>query len=316
MEETKKLTEEIRLYLMNGHVKKAFDELYELVREENLKELLNSVITLSSNYNQIHNNSLLGLGESNNEKNRIILALLNLIDEFEKNAKGHKIRVGKQERKNEVAIQIDQLSEKVDYLFQLIEEQNDKKLISFKNSLLWNLLEPESQKLIVSASALEKEGNLNTYSKVIENYFCVFENEFNNFFFKEYKIQIELNSELDKKRFFAEIHGNSKNQFYRYLKNGDRLNYNQIADIILNNILIVGKDYLIGYGKQLYNLFYKKYNIKNIKTLHRDIVQLESKKYLKGISTYIFTESEIEEIKELILNIFENMQKKNQRKRI
>ena len=64
---------------MKAQTHKAIDELYQFCNQNNISEFIDQIVLLSSNLTEIKNSEILGLGRYIEEKNRINLALLDII---------------------------------------------------------------------------------------------------------------------------------------------------------------------------------------------------------------------------------------------
>lgn len=78
----KYITEQIRIYIAQARVKAALEELMKLAAQMDNPDFLNRVILTSSAYHELQSNVLTNDENAGTDKNKIIMALLSLVEEI------------------------------------------------------------------------------------------------------------------------------------------------------------------------------------------------------------------------------------------
>ncbi|MDW7692843.1 hypothetical protein R9C00_11080 [Flammeovirgaceae bacterium SG7u.111] len=297
------IVETIRLFVMQAQTSKAIDELYQFCSEHNLTEFIDNLVLLSSNLAEIKNSEILGLGSYVEEKNRINLALLQMIKKLDQQLANQEKLLSSATKQNE---SLGLVESKVDFIMRHIEINDDIAYYSFSKSKLWNLLEPSSQDDFINAHIIEKEANQELYAKAIILYLHPILTELDSKFFSKFKASI-AKEELDRQTIIKEFKGNNKNNLYKYLCEDYELSLNQMAEILLTNVLKVEKDNLDNYALQFYTLFHKTYKIKSKRRL---VAFLEGQVIfnMKAVNAFIQTLVDVIEAKDKAVNFFLNLQ--------
>lgn len=315
MNNTKLHIETIRRYITNAQEDKAFNELLDLVSRK-FPDRKNEAILLCSDYNSHSRNRHLGIGEFAKGKNRIILGLLEMLDNLE-------AMVPETPDQNPASAdfniyeKLNLLEKNIQLILDIQYNQTNGNYLSFRNSSLWKDLEKESRELFEEIYLSEREMNLDNHAYVRANLAKVLEIEFNNKLFdpfrKAYSIDPKDSEAKDQRnQFMEEMKGNCKHLFFDFLA-GKRqsMSINQMIDILYHNFLLINKENkreLKGWGLDFYRFIHKVYRIKlknriydDFKVLHRLDLSLQPE-------IFVFTDYEVAEFKHRVLNILSAFQ--------
>ena len=185
---TYNLIETLQLYVMNAETGRALKELFFVLKEKNIKDYLEEVMVLSSNFKEIERKESLGVGKFSEEKNRINLALIKLLNAIESSPYSETINLVEAENEEgHFSKRLDLIESKLDFILNYIERNDDPAFYSFYESNLWHSLEEGSKEKITAANILDKEKNLNNYAQVIMLYAEALELEINTKFFARFR---------------------------------------------------------------------------------------------------------------------------------
>ena len=299
------IIESIRLYVMKAQVEKALDELYNFLSQINQNEKRNELMLLSSQFHEIKKRENLGIGEYLTEKNRIIHALLKLLESLEKK---DVIKTQNKSSGDDATIKL--IESKIDFLLHHVEKYDDVLFYGFNNSILWEKLEESSKENLLNANIIEKEAKQDNYKAAVSYLMKAIQTEFDCKFFN--KLKKGLEPELkDKKLFIQSLKGNNLNNLYKYLTKGEKvLSINQLSDIILHNILLVEKNKLEYAGKSFYYIFHNHFKIKNKEKAIEFFKTYSTFNLNRYLKTYTLTLVDVINMKEDVFNLLLNIQAK------
>ena len=309
-----RIIETLQLYVMKAETGRALDELFRILKEKDIKDYLNQVILLSSSFQEIERNERLGIGKFIEDKNRINLALINIIDALE----DVELENVETDATTETAIgiqsRLSQIESKLDFILSQIEKQDDYLYLGLKGSVLWKYLEKETQDIITSANILEKEGKLDNYSDVVGLYVEAVRIELLKKIFEPFRDDPghrKACNDWDRKQLVDEFLGNNKNILHQYLSGAlATMSINQICEILLENVLTVEKTSPKGGGKLFFRHFFDTYNLRD-KDKVIDLMQKFSGFRIKGyISNFVFTSTDVKKTKKIAFDLFQNIQPK------
>lgn len=309
-----RIIETLQLYVMKAETGRALDELFRILKEKDIKDYLSQVILLSSNFQEIERNERLGIGKFIEDKNRINLALINIINALE-DAELESVEAEEtSEATNGIQSRLSQIESKLDFILSQIEKQDDYLFLGLKGSVLWKFLEKETQDMITSANILEKEGKLDNYSDVVGLYVEAVRIELLKKIFEPFRDDPghrKACNDWDRKQVIEEFEGNNKNILHQYLSGTlATMSINQICEILLENVLTVEKTSPKGGGKLFFRHFFDTYNVRN-KNKVIDLMQKFSGFRIKGyISNFVFTSTDVKKTKKIAFDLFQNIQPK------
>ncbi|MCB9284319.1 MAG: hypothetical protein H6563_09625 [Lewinellaceae bacterium] len=299
----------VRLYVMKAQTQKAISELYAFLNETKVPEVLNDLILLSSHYSEIEKSENLGMGRYIEEKNRINLALLKILEELE----GDK-RIQMHSRKEEGGgdERLDLIESKVDFLLSHVEKNDDILFYGFHNSILWKLLEPKSRENLIQANIIEKEARQDSYKPAINMLVEVVLLEIGHKFLLKFKKEYAPVME-DRKLFMKSFHGMNKHNFYDYLQGKSEMSLHQLSEILLENVLNVDKRNLSEWGGAFFATFYDNFKIKNQGKAVEFFQKYTLFKIAKNVNQFTQTLVDLVDVKEDVINLLLNLQPKNQK---
>lgn len=314
-----RIIETLQLYVMKAETGRALDELFRLLKEKNIKEYLNQVMILSSSFQEIEKNERLGLGKFIEDKNRINLALIKIIEALENAHLDMLDPDDIPEPEKEIQDRLARMESKLDFILSQIEKQDDYLYLGLKSSVLWKNLEKETQDIITSANILEKEGKLDNYSDVIGMYIEAVRIELQRKIFEPFRDNTKYRESCNnwnKKQLIAEFHGNNKNILFLFLSGAqDSVSIGQMCDILLENVLTIEKTNLKGGGKLFFQHFFETYNLRNKNMVTRMMRKFTGFRIKGYISNFVFTPSDVKNTKKLVFGIFQNFQGKKAREK-
>lgn len=309
-----RIIETLQLYVMKAETGRALDELFRILKEKDIKDYLSQVILLSSSFQEIERNERLGIGKFIEDKNRINLALINIINALEDSELESIETEETAETSTGIQSRLTQIESKLDFILSQIEKQDDYLFLGLKGSVLWKYLEKETQDMITSANILEKEGKLDNYSDVVGLYVEAVRIELLKKIFEPFRDNPEYRkacNDWDRKQLIDEFLGNNKSVLHLYLTGAQTsMSINQLCEILLENVLTVEKTSPRGVGKLFFRHFFDTYNLRN-KNKVIDLIQKFSGFRIKGyISNFVFTSTDVKKTKKITFEIFQNIQPK------
>ncbi|MEZ4988322.1 MAG: hypothetical protein R2795_25395 [Saprospiraceae bacterium] len=180
------ILERIDSLIIKGKLPQAIELLIEHCKS-NESTNLNEVKLLSSQFHTIERKENIGLGEFNNEINRIAKAVLSILTEERDAVKieyDNDLDIGKQ---------IKILEEKIDRITELMIKREGLKDLKIEKEYFWPNLEDTSRNYLYSAELnFYHEDILYDYSSVVIQYSKAIENEFINKILIPYKTYLEL----------------------------------------------------------------------------------------------------------------------------
>ena len=297
------MLETIRLFVMKAQTHKAIEELYQFCNQHNISEWRDQIVLLSSSLNEVKNSELLGLGQFIQEKNRINLALLDIIQKLDEQIQNQETIISTTVSQDE---QLSLIETKVDFLLRHIEKNDDLVFYSFQNSRLWNHLEADSQKNLTTANIIEKEGKQDQYADAILLYLESAHLELETKLFDRFRDAMR-EKKLERESFINDLHGDNKGALYKYLEGGPGLSLNQISEVLLSNIFQVDKQELKGAGKDFYSAFFDSFKMKYDKKVI-EFFEIYRRLKTKNIRTFTQTLIDVIQTKENVISLFLNLQ--------
>ncbi len=309
-----RIIETLQLYVMKAETGRALDELFRILKEKDIKDYLSQVILLSSNFQEIERNERLGIGKFIEDKNRINLALINIINALEDSELESIETEETAETENGIQSRLAQIESKLDFILSQIEKQDDYLFLGLKGSVLWKYLEKETQDMITSANILEKEGKLDNYSDVVGLYVEAVRFDLLKKIFEPFRDNPEYRkacNDWERKQLIDEFSGNNKNTLHQYLSGVlETLSINQLCGILLENVLTVEKTSLRGGAKLFFRHFFDTYSLRD-KEKVIDLLQKFTGFRIKGyISNFVFTSTDVKKTKKIAFELFQNIQPK------
>lgn len=191
---------EVQDLIAKGRIDKAINlliEFCEKTRSDNYRE----AILLSTQFHIIERKERIGLGEFNQEINRIAQAILAIVME----EKSRNLASNPDEHRADPMKQMDRLEAKLDQLIELLRNQVEDSIKPLEKEYFWRHLEPSSKNYLYSAEKTYTLDELFDYSSVVIQYAKTLESEFLNKVFDPYKNHIESNDPEEAKHYHAEI---------------------------------------------------------------------------------------------------------------
>lgn len=292
---------------MNADTGKAIDELYQLLTKKDSKELLNQVILLSARFKIITQNETLGLSSHFEEKNKINLSLLKLLERIDEDEP-----TAEEENKEFSQQNLSSISNKIDFILENFEKYNDLVFYGFKNSPFWSALEDKSRDLINSAIIAEKEMNSLNFSEAIQYYFDASRIELESKIFSSFKKDTvekysieELEKELEKSYFVGDNYRDLK----KYIIENKRLRLYQMTEIIQTNVFEVKNSRAVsGLAREFYRNFYSTYIVRNTQSVSKYLDFVTQYKPSKKHKIFTYTLGELIKEKDRNLKFLSNLQ--------
>ena len=298
------IIETLRLFVMKAQTHKAIDELYQFCNQNNISEYIDQIVLLSSNLTEIKNSEVLGLGRYIEEKNRINLALLDIIKKLEEQITNQEqILTGTAENTE----RLDLIESKIDFLLRHIEKNDDLAYYGFSNSKLWDSLEPSSKENLINANIIEKNGVQDDYADAILLYLNAVATELEIKFLQKFKEEIRK-EKIDRAKVVSDMKGNNKGVFFDYLVREGKLSLNQISEIMLQNIFLIEKTNLIGIGTIFFKIFHSVFKVKNKKKITNFFEKYSYFKEGKRVRGFSQTLIDVVNTKDNVVSLFLNLQ--------
>ncbi|MEL7119448.1 MAG: hypothetical protein AAFO07_08410 [Bacteroidota bacterium] len=296
----------LRRFIINTKTDKALEGLLKLIDKSETK-MYNQVLLLYADYNAINEKMNLGLGNYSTDKNRINLALLEVLSSLEQSASFELEEVESSSQTEFLKNKLIELESKVELILELVEKLNESILSKFLKEKVFKLLKPQTQNHLISLVAVEKESH--DYNFLISGCYKILELEFGQSVFFPLKEEIKLeNPELDKKTLLAKLEGDQKLEFYEFMidKRKD-FTTRQMANFLADNL-----NHKYNTKSNQYNfVFYfllRNYIILNRWQLEKDLRALVEVKIDKKLNNILFAKADYERIRGLTLKILRNIQ--------
>ncbi len=298
----------LRRFIINANTENALEGLLRLVKEADQK-LYNRVIVLYSDYNSINERSHLGLGDFSQEKNRINLAILEILTALE-NAIAETIPTETTaDGTDQITVRLSELEDKVELILSIVEKLHESALSKFIRSNLFRLLRPQTKNHLIALASLETESY--DYNLLIQECYTILGLEFMEAIFRPLKAEIlEETPKIDKKELLSRLEGNQKLEFYEFLtEKRTELSTRQMANLLTDNL---NKKYNTK-SKQYNYVFYfmlRKFVIIDRWQLEKDLAAFVEEKLDKKLNNILFSKTDYERIRDLMLKILRNLQVK------
>ena len=309
-----KIIQLVRQFIINAETSEALNSLFNYVQPLPNKDRTNEVILLLSDFNELLKKNRKGLGEYNEEKNRINLAVLSILNELEEES----------EPDDDPAIPVSPdvlfagINQKLDLLegqLQMIHHQMERLLDDgmerFQHSAIWKDLEKKTRDHILAAIAMERDKYLDNYSMVILEMGNALEHELRTKLFQPYKtLMNEQHPDLNRNVFMDNTDGQLKNVLYKYV-------YNEDSNITLNQMVGILSENLEERDKErdreepflhFLRFLYSQYRIMNLSRLMESLTRINDWKIERIAKSFVHTKDESDELKKLVLDVFRSLQ--------
>ena len=298
----------LRRFIITNKTDKALEGLIKIVIDKD-KKTYNQAILLYSDYNSINEKINLGLGNFSKDKNRINLAILEILTVIENSIPELKEPVGRPDSQEIIQKKLEELENKIELILAIVERMQESALGKFVRSNVFKLLKQQTQNRLISLSSLESESD--DYNFLLGECYVALEQEFLDSIFNPLKGEIiEENSDLDKIELLSKLEGNQKLEFYEFVVGKrETLTSRQMANLLFDNL---NKKYNTKTKKFNYIFYYmlRKYVIIDRWQLEKDLRSIVEEKIDKKLNKIYYSKADYERIKDLMLKILRNMQYK------
>lgn len=282
--------EEIQNFIITGRLDKALDLLIEFCRKKN-SDSYEEVILLSTQFHILDRKERIGLGEFNQEVNRIAKSILQILMEEKKNQDKRMLAANKEgDSPIKIEDRLSNLELKLDNLIKLIKHNNVEPGADLEKEYFWRNLELSSKNYLYSSERTFYQENLFDYSSVVIQYSKTIESEIINKVYIPYE------------KFIKDLGGN-----YDYspnLQSGPEKNTMSFTQMI--NGFIQGirdlEESEISLGKFLENRFSIVNKSKLIEDLN-DLIETRN----RAVHVGVITKMEAETFRNNVLSILKNL---------
>lgn len=298
----------LRRFIVSNKTDKALEGLMKLVIDKDQK-IYNQAILLYSDYNSTNEKVNLGLGDFSKDKNRINLAILEILSVIENSIPKSEKLPERFDNQEIIQEKLEELESKIELILTIVERLGESALSKFVRSNVFKLLRQQTRNRLISLSSVESETD--DYNFLIGECYNALEKEFLDSIFNPLKDEIiEEKDELDKRELLSKLEGDQKLEFYEFIiGKRETLTARQMANLLSDNL---NKKYNTKTNKYNYIFYYmlRKYVIIDRWQLEKDLSLIVEEKIDKKLNNIHYSKGDYERIRDLLLKILRNMQHK------